>query len=153
MKNLYVVAHTQSIHHVEGKVGGWFDTSLTELGRAQAVAVAGRLAELLESATPAITSSDLRRARETAEIVAERFKCPLELTPDLRELSYGSAEGRPQRWLDDRFQPAPNWIGMPLQSAGFVNFRSRSGGITHLQEDHFLRNRTVRFLNSTSHLD
>jgi probable phosphoglycerate mutase len=205
MKNLYVVAHTESIHHVEGKVGGWFDTGLTELGRAQAVAVAGRLAELLETATPAITSSDLRRARETAEVVAERLKCPLELTPDLRELSYGSAEGRPQRWLAGRFQPAPDdnrldhrsidgaetkrefitrvyravdgivgsdhpdhiivthgyamtfviarWIGMPLQSAGFVNFRSRSGGITHLQEDDFLRNRTVRFLNSTSHLD
>jgi probable phosphoglycerate mutase len=26
----------------------------------------------------------------------------------LREISYGSAEGRPQAWLDERFVPAPN---------------------------------------------
>src|SRR6185437_10750162 len=29
------------------------------------------------------------------------------LDPDLREKSYGDAEGRPQSWLDDRFVPPP----------------------------------------------
>lgn len=205
MKNVYVVAHTESFHHVEGKVGGWHDTGLTAKGQAQARAVANRIAELLESATPVITSSDLMRAKETARVIAERLGCSLNVTSDLREMSYGIAEGKPQRWLDARFRPAPEdnrldhrslegaetkrefltrlfravdeivrsdhphhvvvthgyamtfvvarWIGMPLESAGFVNFRSSAGGITHLHEDDFLRNRAVRFLNSTTHLN
>ena len=108
MKNIYVVAHTESIHHTERKVGGWFDTGLTEKGQAQARAVAGRLVELLGSKTPVITSSDLLLARESAEVIAERFNATLKLMSDLRELSYGTAEGKPQSWLDARFEPAPD---------------------------------------------
>ena len=44
------------------------------------------------------------------------------------------------------------WIGLPLQNAGFVNFRSSSGGITHLQQDDFWRNRGIRVVNDTRHL-
>ena len=205
MKDIYVIVHTESIHHVEGRVGGWFDTGLTDTGRAQARAAAECLADLLGSEPAAITSSVLLRAKETAEVIAGRLDCPLNLTPDLRELSYGIAEGQSQNWLDARFEPAPDnnrldhrciegaetkrefltrvyravddvvsaepsnqiivthgyamtfvvarWIGMPLESAGLVNFRASSGGITHLQEDDFLRNRAVKFLNSTSHLN
>ena len=29
MKNLFVITHTQSLHHIERKVGGWYDTGLT----------------------------------------------------------------------------------------------------------------------------
>jgi len=205
MKNIYVVTHTESIHHVERKVGGWFDTGLTDRGRTQARLVADRLVDLLGSDTPTVMSSDLLRTKETAEIISTALDCPLSLTSDLRELSAGTAEGRPQDWLDARFEPAPEdnrldhrsvegaetkrefltrifrvvdqivgsdhanqivvthgyamtfvvarWIGMPLEASGHVNFRSTSGGITHLQEDDFLRNRAVRFLNSTSHLN
>jgi probable phosphoglycerate mutase len=44
------------------------------------------------------------------------------------------------------------WIGMPLESAGFVNFRSTSGGITVLEEDDFFANRSVMRLDDTAHL-
>lgn len=44
------------------------------------------------------------------------------------------------------------WIHMPLESAGYVNVRSNSGGITVLEQDDFLHNRTVVSLNDTSHL-
>jgi broad specificity phosphatase PhoE len=40
-KDIYVVAHTQSEHHVQKLVGGWYDSELTEFGRLQADAVAG----------------------------------------------------------------------------------------------------------------
>ena len=204
MKNVYVVTHTESIHHTENRVGGWYDTRLTERGRAQAQRVASRLEDLVDHRTLALTCSDLLRAKETSEIIAVHHGCPVETSTDLRELSYGIAEGKPQSWLDTRFEPAPNanrldhrsiengetkrefltriyravdriianpatnhvvvthgyamtfvvarWIGLPLEQAGFVNFKSTSGGITHLQEDDFLRNRTVRSLNDTSHL-
>lgn len=47
MKELFVVTHTQSVHHVEGRVGGWYDTGLTERGRKDAAATAERLATLV----------------------------------------------------------------------------------------------------------
>lgn len=108
MKTLYVVTHPQSIHHVEKKVGGWYDTSLTDLGHRQAEAIAARLADLCAGETPRLTSSDLLRCSETAEIIGRHLSVPPRLTPGLREMSYGVAEGRPQGWLDARRLPVPD---------------------------------------------
>src|SRR5262249_24107801 len=53
-----------------------------------------QLAEDLEQEElEAIYSSDLARARETAEIVAERLGLPVALEPDLREKDWGTWEG------------------------------------------------------------
>ena len=38
-KDIYLVAHGEARHHVEGLVGGWYDSDLTELGQRQAQAV------------------------------------------------------------------------------------------------------------------
>jgi probable phosphoglycerate mutase len=40
MQTLYLVTHPQSVHHVEGRGGGWYDTHPMERGRAQAAAIA-----------------------------------------------------------------------------------------------------------------
>ncbi len=204
MKNLYLVTHTESVHHVEEKVGGWYDTGLTENGKTQAERTAKRLHSLLGQQVPLITSSDLLRAKETAGFIGNEFDCNVKATADLREMSFGQAEGQPQSWLNERMDPAPDtdrldhvsieqgetkrqfitriyraldeillcgtsthiivthgfaltfliarWIKMPADSAGFVNFRATPGGITHLQEDDFWRNRGVKLLNDTSHL-
>lgn len=47
LKDLFVVTHTESIHHVENKVGGWYDTDLTPRGQRDAEATAERLAMLV----------------------------------------------------------------------------------------------------------
>jgi probable phosphoglycerate mutase len=44
------------------------------------------------------------------------------------------------------------WIRMPLEAAGYVNFRSTSGGLTLLGEDDYFHNRAVLSLNETAHL-
>jgi probable phosphoglycerate mutase len=104
VKHLYVVTHTQSIHHAEHLVGGWYDSELTELGVMQAARVGQRLRELLpEDAPVELYSSDLKRAYQTAEAIARYLRAPIQATADLREKSYGEAEGRPQAWLDERF--------------------------------------------------
>jgi probable phosphoglycerate mutase len=73
-KDIYVVAHTQSEHHVQKLVGGWYDSELTEFGRLQADAVAERLASILgREPEVEIFSSDLRRAAQTAEPVGRRL--------------------------------------------------------------------------------
>ncbi|CUX09579.1 MULTISPECIES: histidine phosphatase family protein [Rhizobium/Agrobacterium group] len=108
MKNIFVVTHTQSVHHVENKVGGWYDTELTPKGRADAEATAAKLTAMIGNAPVEIFSSDLLRASQTAAIIAEHLKHPFESTDDLREISYGSAGGMPQEWLDARQIPAPH---------------------------------------------
>ena len=121
MKRLFVVTHPEATHHVDGLVGGWFDSALTERGLRDA----GRIAETLRSdfglgsvdgagdgARPSagvrIVSSDLLRTRQTAEVIADALGVPVELERGLREKSYGVAEGRPQSWLDERFITPPS---------------------------------------------
>ncbi len=108
MRTVYVVAHPEATHHVQGVVGGWHDSRLTPSG----VRAAGRIAEALRAMVPGhadveVFSSDLRRARETAEVVGDLLRVEPVLDRRLREKSYGEAEGRPQKWLDQRFVPPP----------------------------------------------
>ena len=44
------------------------------------------------------------------------------------------------------------WIRMPLESVGWVNFRSSSGAISHLREDDRWFNRYLMSLSETGHL-
>lgn len=108
MRQLYVVTHPQATHHVDGLVGGWYDSELTDLGLAQAEAIAQRLRETIPHDAPVeLYASDLRRAYQTAEAIAAQVRVPIQTMSDLREISYGEAEGRPQAWLDARFRFPP----------------------------------------------
>lgn len=107
-KDIYLVAHAQSRHHVEGLVGGWYDSDLTELVRRQAQALADRIAQHIRGA-PAVEiyASDLRRAVQTADPIAHALGSPVMSSSDLRERSYGSAGGKPNAWLAERMIYAP----------------------------------------------
>ncbi|WP_434739482.1 histidine phosphatase family protein [Micromonospora sp. SH-82] len=108
MRELYVVTHPEATHHVDGLVGGWYDSDLTDRGAAHAERIAAALAgRLSEAGVVDVFSSDLLRARRTAEILGQRLGVGVVLDPDLREKSYGEAGGRPQAWLDERFVPPP----------------------------------------------
>ena len=101
-KDIYIVAHGQSEHHVQGLVGGWYDTALTDLGRRQADALAERISELVgEAPDVEVYASDLRRAAQTASPIAKALAVDVTHMSDLRERSYGSAGGRPEAWLDE----------------------------------------------------
>jgi len=100
-RDIYLVAHAQSRHQVEKRIGGWYDTELTALGRRQALAIADRLAERIGDIRPVeVYASDLMRAAETAEPIAGRLCAPIFKTPDLRERSLGIAGGQPEAWLE-----------------------------------------------------
>lgn len=108
MRSLYVVAHPEATHHLEGVVGGWHDSELTLAGHR----AAGLIARTLRAAIPEgeeveLISSDLLRARQTADAIGEEFGAGPQLDRRLREKSYGVAEGGPQAWLDERFVPPP----------------------------------------------
>jgi 2,3-bisphosphoglycerate-dependent phosphoglycerate mutase len=98
MKRVYVVTHTESLHHIQGLGGGWFDTSLTDRGKEQARNIAKRLYEEIGVADIPIYCSDLKRASEVAFILEEFFQSPLIKDRRLREMCFGDAEGKDKNW-------------------------------------------------------
>lgn len=108
MKSLFVVTHPEARHHLENKVGGWYNSELTPKGLRDAEAIAERLAAMVGGVDAEIYSSDLRRASQTAAAIARRIRQRVAETPALREISYGIAGGQPQAWLDARYCPAPD---------------------------------------------
>jgi broad specificity phosphatase PhoE len=87
---ILLVRHGETDWNRERRWQGHADPSLNALGREQA----GALAETLAVDPPAaIWSSDLARARETAEIVAARLDLPVRLDQRLREVDVGEWSG------------------------------------------------------------
>jgi len=108
VRNIYVIAHPEATHHVDGLVGGWHDSQLTPAGALAAVSIAEALrARIPEGADVEVFSSDLQRAVQTASVVGDLLHVEPVLDRRLREKSYGAAEGRPKEWLDQRFVPSP----------------------------------------------
>ncbi|OIQ67511.1 putative phosphoserine phosphatase 2 [mine drainage metagenome] len=115
MRNIYVVAHPEATHHVEGLVGGWHDSQLTPTGARAVTSIAAALRAMIpEGADVELFSSDLQRALQTARVVGDLLHVEPILDNRLREKSYGEAEGKPQEWLDQRFVPPPT-VGDRMQ--------------------------------------
>ncbi len=107
MRNIYIVRHTEAEHHVKGLGGGWYDTSLTEKGRAQAQKIAENLYKEIKLPGVPIYASDLKRCAETADIFSKVFKSKVTLDKNLREMNFGEGGGKPQKWYDANTIPYP----------------------------------------------
>src|SRR4029077_632591 len=87
---LFLFRHGETDWNREGRLQGHTDTALNDTGLAQAKA----LGETLRiHRLDAVASSDLSRARTTAQIVAEALSIPLFTDAGLRETNVGAAEG------------------------------------------------------------
>ncbi|WP_346354921.1 histidine phosphatase family protein [Azotosporobacter soli] len=93
MTTILLVRHCEADHHVNGLTGGWTDTHLTERGKRQAEAVASRIAALWSGEPFSLYTSDLHRAKETADAIANRCKVKAISTIALREMNNGKAAG------------------------------------------------------------
>ena len=71
MKEIFVVTHCESRHHVEGLVGGWYDSDLTDHGCRQAEVVARAVKSRVNPHDTRLVSSDLLRARRTGQVIAD----------------------------------------------------------------------------------
>lgn len=89
-----LVRHGVTAWNREGRIQGWKDIPLSDLGRTQAGRLAGALADRRFSR---VITSTLSRARETAEIVARPHGLPVESHPELREYNCGRWEGHNYR--------------------------------------------------------
>ena len=101
--DVYLARHGQSDWNAEGRWQGNADRPLTELGRQQAEDLAERLAGV---PLDAVYSSDLRRARETAERVAARQGLEVRTRTELREVDVGSWSGLSRPEVEERFPDA-----------------------------------------------
>ena len=114
MSRIHFVRHAET--DMAGTFCGHSDPELNAKGRAQ---IGGILKKLGDSGISAIYSSDLKRARQTAEAIADHLHLPVNERPGLREIFFGEWEGRTWsevqaadpamagRWLEEYFTLPP----------------------------------------------
>lgn len=113
---LFLIRHGQTIWNEEGRYQGNHDTELTGRGIEQARLAAGYLSGVNFSN---IYSSPLKRALDTAEIIAGVSGCRIITRQDLKEINFGKWEGLKfseidrkyheeyHRWLKDPYKNSP----------------------------------------------
>lgn len=101
---IFLVRHGETVDNARQIMQGQTQGCLNDKGREQAWLVAERLAS---EPLDAVVASDLRRAIQTAELLAEPHHLPVVTTPLLRERDWGGFTGRyipdlkGEMWPDD----------------------------------------------------
>ena len=88
---IYIVRHGQTEWNLLGKTQGHGNSDLTPKGIEQAELLADSMTKY---PIDYIYSSDLGRAYQTAEIIGNKLNIELEKTEALREMNFGTWEGR-----------------------------------------------------------
>ncbi len=123
-----LMRHGQTTYNATGRMQGHLDTELSGVGYSQARAAA----DLLEGkGITAIVSSDLIRARETAEIIARGLGLEVTVDKRLRETHLGEWQGMTSAEVDEQFPGAralwrhdPTWA--PPQGESRVDVANRA---------------------------
>lgn len=95
---LYLIRHGEVAGSKSGRVLGWTDSPLSELGLKQSRQVAEALAS---SELSAVYSSDLQRASMMAEKIAEHHHLDAQVNQAWREINMGEWDGRTIASLHD----------------------------------------------------
>lgn len=120
MKTIITIQHTQSLHHTNGMVGSWTDWELTEKGIEQAKQIGAKLKEeLVDRAKDFVMySSDLLRAKQTAEQVGNALNLIPKLRTELRERNLGRCCGKSVQWLRENLERDEKTIDDKMFSDG-----------------------------------
>jgi probable phosphoglycerate mutase len=114
-RRLVLLRHGRTHWNHVRRAQGHADVPLDDVGRAQA----GAVAPLLAALRPArIWSSDLPRARQTAEAVAAVCGLPVEEDRRLREFAVGERQGLTWAEAVERFPWIADGVGLGEQLAG-----------------------------------
>jgi len=100
---LLLIRHGETEWNLDSRYQGHSDIPLNTTGRRQAAALARRLAG---EPLAAIYSSDLCRARATAEAVAAPHGLPVHTDARLREIGFGQWEGLTRAEIEKRYAEA-----------------------------------------------
>ena len=87
---ILLVRHGATDWNLQGRCQGSIDRDLSDVGIRQAEQLATLLSQ---EEIHAIYSSNLRRARQTAELISQPHKLSVTIEDDVRELDHGELEG------------------------------------------------------------
>jgi broad specificity phosphatase PhoE len=119
MALVILIRHGQTDENVSGKISGQGPAPLNPRGQEQARLAAEVLAPL---GVTHLLSSPVVRARQTAEVVAQRVVKPIEEVPSLHEVDYGDWEG--SFFQTQRTHPAAHAVFHDPVKAVFPNGES-----------------------------
>jgi broad specificity phosphatase PhoE len=100
MTHFCLIRHGQTDWNLEGRYQGQSDVPLNEAGRSQAYELAR---QLKDQTFAALYSSDLKRASETAEIIATAIGISYSLDVRFREINQGEWEGQQVEVIKARY--------------------------------------------------
>lgn len=117
---IFLVRHGETRWNVEQKMQGQSDIPLNEVGKKQARSL-GEWMEKFSLKPDVVVASDLARAMETAQIIADVVGCgPVQSDPAWREINFGVWEGLTweeirQRYpdLEERYHVDPAEVQIP----------------------------------------
>jgi probable phosphoglycerate mutase len=126
---LTLVRHGETDWNARRLIQGSTDIPLNDTGREQARATAALLRDRLAAEAPlVVAASDLSRARETAEIIADVMGAARPRTyPDLRERGYGEAEGVDVDEFRERWGTSQNAVVPGAEAWAEVRVRALAG--------------------------
>ncbi|WP_066635454.1 alpha-ribazole phosphatase [Desulfolucanica intricata] len=108
---VYLVRHGETVWNAEMRFQGHADVALTETGQKQAWALSKRMSK---ETIHAFYSSDLKRAYDTARVLAEPHGIEVQKIPNLREINFGLWEGLTFNEIINKFgQKAAKWWDNP----------------------------------------
>ena len=113
MKPLVLIRHGETA--MAGLFCGHSDPPLTDAGYRQI----DRAAALLPERPDVIYTSDLKRARQSADVLASRFCIPVLTRPGLREISFGNWEGLTWQEIEEQY-PAESQLWMERYPYGAI---------------------------------
>ena len=132
MTKIILVRHGETEWNSSGRYQGQTDIPLSETGIEQAKCLADNF---IYGAPRVIYASDLTRARQTAEILAEKFGFTVHFEPNLREINFGAWEGLSYekigaRWPEEikKFFQAPDEMKIP-QGESVTELQARTSGV------------------------
>ncbi|MGQ9767927.1 MAG: histidine phosphatase family protein [Anaerolineae bacterium] len=120
--HLILVRHAQSLYNRDGEKAG-LNSGLTELGWRQAQAVAEWLARTYKP--DAIVSSSLVRARQTAEIIAQRLGLPPIVHEGIEEAEFSYWDELPRAPGEPLITWYNSWQPDPVNAPLYTSFRAR----------------------------
>ena len=103
MTEILLIRHGETAWNAVRKLQGHLDIPLNEEGLRQAKALA---THLQNEKLDAIISSDLQRAMQTAQAIADLQNTSLQINPQLRERCFGDFEGKLYSELPDLYPEA-----------------------------------------------
>lgn len=136
--NWFLVRHGETDWNRKERIQGHADTHLNETGIAQAEATADFLRD---THIDLIVSSDLARAKETAEIIARATGAEVIFDEALREMDFGDLEGM---FIPEVNEKYGDFLGRPYKELGgevFEEVEERAMGALHkYRKDHEHKN-------------